>query len=217
VRGRYLLITGIDNKKTLPESSRDDELRKVRAWLRANPNWKLTDPILTGFRELHTAIGRSNRDNVAASENLLRLLEKRDSIPRINPVVDLYNLVSLQTRLALGAHDLNKLEGHARLVLTSGNERFLPLGSDELKQIYPDEYAYSDDREIICRLETRQVDKTKVTTDTTDVLYIIQGNQHTSEEYLDAAVERLVELTTTYVGGTAHILPVAPKETGIAG
>lgn len=212
VRGRYVVITGINNQTDALGDLWGERLKAARKWLTDNPNWKLTDPILLGFRELHTAIGRSNRDNIAASENLLRLLEKRGDIPRINPIVDLYNLVSVQTRLALGAHDLQKLDGHARLVTTTGDERFLPLGSDELKHIYPGEYAYVDDAEIICRLETRQIDKTKVTTETTDVLYIVQGNVHTSDEYLDGAAEQLISLTTAHLGGTAHILPITTKQ-----
>ncbi|WP_396133041.1 phenylalanine--tRNA ligase beta subunit-related protein [Faecalibacillus faecis] len=36
----------------------------------------------------------------------------------MNPLVDLYNLISMDTKLALGAHDLDKTEGNITLRLT---------------------------------------------------------------------------------------------------
>jgi DNA/RNA-binding domain of Phe-tRNA-synthetase-like protein len=165
------------------------------------------DPILSGFRDLHTAVGRSNRDNIASPENLIRTVQKSGSLPRVNVLVDVYNIVSLRSRLALGAHDLSKVEGDIRLSMTTGTERFVPLGSSEPKPVYADEYAYIDESdEVICRMETRQVEKTKVVLDTTECFYIVQGNKATSPQYVWDAAHTLIALTKEFCGGEERIL-----------
>jgi DNA/RNA-binding domain of Phe-tRNA-synthetase-like protein len=165
-----------------------------------------SDPVLRGFRELHDAIKRSNSRFVAAPENLLRLLLQRKSAPRVNLLVDIYNLVSMRTRLALGAHDLANLEGDVELRLTSGGERFHPLGIAEPTSVGPGEYAYFDAAEVICRLEVRQAEKTKVTEDTTEAFFIVQGNRRTPLWLFREAVDDLVGLVTEHCRGEARII-----------
>jgi DNA/RNA-binding domain of Phe-tRNA-synthetase-like protein len=166
-----------------------------------------SDPVLGGFRELHAAVGRSNRDNIAAPENLLKTLQKRGAVPRVNLLVDIYNMVSLGTRLALGAHDLATVAGDVHLRLTTGEERFVPLGATEPKLVHPGEYAYVDDsNEVICRMETRQVEKTKVDLGTTECFYIVQGNHATDAEYVWRTANELISLTKELCGGDERIL-----------
>ena len=63
------------------------------------------------------------------------------------------------------------------LKITDGSESFLPLGNDEPKPIKPGEYSFvDDDNDVICWLDIRQVDKTKVTSDSKNILYLIIGN-----------------------------------------
>jgi DNA/RNA-binding domain of Phe-tRNA-synthetase-like protein len=132
---------------------------------------------------------------------------------QINALVDLYNFISLKYALALGAHDLAKIEGEFRFDLTDGSELFNPLGADAAEPVDPGEYAYRDDREILCRLDVKQCEKTKVTTETEGCVFIIQGNDATSEEYLHSAAAELISLIKDYCNGEAElttILPLAP-------
>jgi DNA/RNA-binding domain of Phe-tRNA-synthetase-like protein len=164
------------------------------------------DPVLRGFRELHDAIKRSNSRFLAAPENLLRLLLQRGSAPRVNLLVDIYNLVSMQTHLALGAHDLSKLEGDVALRLSRGGEKFHPLGIAEPTSVGPGEYGYFDAVEVICRLEVRQAEKTKVTEETTEAFFIVQGNRRTPPSLFREAVDELVRLVATHCMGKARII-----------
>lgn len=207
VTGAYVRIINLTNKE------RDDEFTLL--WEEVlgacgkeySEPFIAEDPILAGFRDLHTAIGRSNRKFVASPENLIRLLIDRGRISSVNLLVDICNLVSLESRLALGAHDVNRIEGNVVLRLTNGTERFVPLGGTEAKPVSAGEYSYVDDaNEVICRLEYRQVEKTKVTLDTTDCFYIIQGNPNTKPKYIRSAMERLLSLTKRFCGGQETVL-----------
>jgi DNA/RNA-binding domain of Phe-tRNA-synthetase-like protein len=94
------------------------------------------------------------------------------------------------------------VNGRITLRLTQGGERFVPLGAVEPEPIQPGEYCYVDDSgEVLCRLEHRQCERTKVTADTTQCFYIIQGNAATARAMLEAALTRLVERTVRFCGG----------------
>lgn len=202
-----VLIKGTKNKPT--DSKFEDYKAKVIAQIKQDYTLESIkeDKILQGFKELHTSFGISNRKNNAASENLLDFILKRGNIPSVNLLVDIYNLISVQSKLALGAHDVKHIGGNVTLRLTNGKETFHPIAYPETKAIAENEYAYiDDDNDVICRLEVRQCEKTKVTLDTTDVFYIIQGNLHTSEDDLYIATEQLIDLTTEFCGGTAEVI-----------
>lgn len=182
------------------EAYKETELEKVKAQF-ADKKYK-DDPVLEGFRTLHTKVGRSNRDYVASPEGLRWLFLERGRFPQINKLVDIYNLVSLRTGLALGAHNIERIKGNVTLRLTEGDETFIPLGKETPESVFPGEYGYVDDENnIICRLEVLQVEPTKVTAEATDVFMIIQGNGNTTEEYVRSGATEVCELVTKYCGG----------------
>lgn len=165
------------------------------------------DPILVGFRDLHTKVGRSNREYVASPESLRWLFLERGRFPKINLLVDIYNLISLKSGLSLGAHDIDKITGNVTLRLTKGDEVFIPLGKTEPLAIFANEYSYVDDaNNIICRMEVLQVEPTKVALETTDVFLIIQGNANTETNYLTSFAKEVCELITKYCGGSYSFL-----------
>lgn len=160
------------------------------------------DPILQGFRALHTVVGKSNRKFMASPENLLHILLRTGSLPSINLLVDIYNLVSVQTHLALGAHDSKHINGNVTLRLTNGTEQYHALGKPTPEPVPPGEYAYIDDsNELICRLEYRQVEKTKITLATTNAFFIVQGNSVTTAAEVERGASTLIKLVQRYCGG----------------
>ena len=160
-----------------------------------------TDPVLAGYQKLRSDIGRSSRKYPISCAKLLKLFLERQTIPSINLAVDIYNCISLETRLSLGAHDLAYLQGDIQLCLTENQETYIPLGKNQPEQVPVGEYCYTDQAGIICRLEYRQADRTKVTLKTESCCYIIQGHAAISRLDLLNAVDRLVELTRRYCGG----------------
>ncbi|MGN1277103.1 MAG: B3/4 domain-containing protein [Floccifex sp.] len=165
------------------------------------------DKILEGYHLLHDHIHVKRRKNVPASENLIRLLIKRKDIGSINQIVDIYNLISLETKIALGAHDMDQTDGNVTLRFTNGSESFHPLGKEENMGIQAGEYAYVDDsNSVLCRLEIRQVIKTLVRENTKNVWYIVQGNEYTSQEQLIDTARQIIDVTTKYCQGTGRII-----------
>lgn len=213
LKADFFVMKGLKNE----EGSEGLESYKKELFVRlisvySQPGFVENDPILAGFRKLHDKVGRSNKKNVASPENLVKYFLAKASLPVISPIVDIYNCVSLESRLAIGAHDLTKISGKVNLRLTNGAEKFLPLGSpsDELKKIQTGEYGYIDDgNDVLCQLECRQAQKTKIMKETSDCFYIVQGNENTPAEYISKFRDELIRLTRQYCGGTETILRVS--------
>ncbi|ARY92393.1 MULTISPECIES: B3/4 domain-containing protein [Lacticaseibacillus] len=208
VKIRGVELTGVDNH-AYPQALKEmiaNEIRQVLTTL--DRDQIKTDPVIQGFWDLHRAVHLPKRNNTPAPATLLKLILKRGELAPINPVVDLYNLISIQSHLALGAHDVDRIDGNVNLRLTTGTEKFIPIGANgQPEPVKAGEYAYIDDsNEIICHLETRQVEKTKVTAETNHLYYIVQGNQQTSQEFVDQTAERVIALTTKYLGGQGKLL-----------
>ena len=203
----FPVIEGMDNTKVSEEwlAYRKSELHRLYEQYKDLDVHG--DEVLEGFNILHDHTGVKRRKNIPASENLIRLLKKNGDMYFINQAVDIYNLISLETKLALGAHDLDHTEGNVTLRFTDGTERFVPLGQSEPVPVAAHEYSYCDDaNEVLCRLEIRQVNKTAVKEDTKNAFYIVQGNEYTSYEDLEKAAERIIETTLKYCGGKGRIV-----------
>jgi DNA/RNA-binding domain of Phe-tRNA-synthetase-like protein len=202
VRGAFAVLTGLDNRAYHSEfATLSAQLaRRLRAEL--TPAFVDADPVLRGFRDLHDALKRSNKRFPSSAEALVSLFLRRGVVPQINPLVDIYNAVSLETRLSLGAHDLRAVQGDITLKISDGSERFVPLGAAQPEPINAGEYCYVDQTgEVLCRLEHRQCERTKVTPATTGCFYIVQGNRNTTSEQIECALRQVVDLTRRFCGG----------------
>src|SRR5262249_15919922 len=128
LKGSYLTIRGLKNKQTDPEF----EAIKAKVLEEVVPTLSEEDiensQVLSGFRQLHERVQRPGKKHIASPENLLNMLLEKGGLPQVNLLVDIYYLVSIQTQLALGAHDLEKITGNIHLRLTNGQEKFWPLG-----------------------------------------------------------------------------------------
>lgn len=202
----FPVVKGLDNTKL---NSEWEAIRKERIRLLLEEYKEIdfhADPILEGFNLLHDLSGVKRRKNIPASENLIRLLKKNEDVFLINQAVDIYNIISMESKLALGAHDIDRVEGNVTLRFTDGSERFVPIGQEEPIPVNVHEYCYCDDsNEILCRLEIRQVEKTKVDENSHNIFYIVQGNEATPDSLLMETAQRIIDETIRYCGGTGKI------------
>lgn len=159
--------------------------------------------VLRSYREVFES---QDIDATASPEALHQLVERRGKLPRISTAVDAYNLVSLKHNLVISAHDLSKLEGPVRLELLAFPEEFIALGGRR-EVVPPGEWAVRDDHHLLCRLNCKQSELSKVGHETTEMLIYIQGNPCTSEEDLERAGEEVAELITRYCGGFRFAIP----------
>ncbi|KKL84027.1 hypothetical protein LCGC14_1968860 [marine sediment metagenome] len=132
-----------------------------------------------------------------------RRILKGKSLPAINPIVDIYNFISIEYILPVGGDDIDQIDGDIMLTIADGTERFIMLGSDKPEEIKKGEVIYRDDREVLCRAwNYRECDKSKITTNTKNVCLVVEGLEHTSEEEVLKGLSRLKELLVPLCKGT---------------
>lgn len=160
--------------------------------------------------ELHSifrAVGVNPRKLQPSCERLVQLALKRGSIPTINNLVDTYNLVSLKWICSLGAHDLDRLSPPVELRLLNGDETFIPLGSREPESFGKGEFGYVDARNrLICRLDVRQAEFSKITPGTTNVLLIVGATRALGSSGVERILTETVDEITGACGGSGRIL-----------
>jgi DNA/RNA-binding domain of Phe-tRNA-synthetase-like protein len=161
-----------------------------------------TNPILQGYRDIYHVLGYAPREVIPAAEGLIALIRKRRQLPRINPAVDAYNTVVLDTLVGIGAHDLAKVDGSVLFTRSMGTEEFTPLGSTKRRVVPKGDFLYRDDTKILARLAEDDCDQAKLSIDTNSVLLVIEGNANTPLEYTAAAIRNACERITRFCSGT---------------
>ena len=100
-------------------------------------------------------------------EALLKRVSTGKGLGTINPLVDIYNSISLKYAMPCGGEDMDKFIGDIRLTKATGDESFITLGSDKSEPPYEGEIVYKDDEGAICRCwNWRESVRTMLTEDT---------------------------------------------------
>ena len=196
-------ITGLDNKiKTKKFLKFKDKAYKTLK--EKYNNFEIeTDLILRGFNELHKKIGLKRRKNTSVSESLLKKFLKDEFSPSSNKLVELCNIVMLDSRLSIGMYDMDEIDGSVTLKQAPSD---MSYNFSEERTINQGEYIYTDNQDILYRLEVNQNPKTIVSEDTTNVFITIEGSETTSAEYIMEVASEIIDLITSYCGGTANIM-----------
>ncbi len=163
--------------------------------------------VIEGYLELYDKVG-VKRDRHAV-RNLVEIVRQSGKLPTINTVVDSYNLVSIERGLIVGAHDLDNVSGNVRVKIADGSELYMPLGTGQRQAIVPGEYVFADDKVVLCRLDVKQGEHTKVTDATRNVFLYVQGNSRTTQKYLHDALGQICANITRYCGGKWRKVNVA--------
>lgn len=131
---------------------------------------------IKAWRRAYTLFGGTS-DYRCSIEALCKRAKKGRAIPSINPLVDIYNSVSLKYMLPVGGEDRQAIQGNMILKRASGTERFIPLGEKANEPPRVGEVVYCDDNgDVLCRRwNWREADKSKITSATTQAIFMIEG------------------------------------------
>jgi DNA/RNA-binding domain of Phe-tRNA-synthetase-like protein len=155
------------------------------------------------WQDAYRSFGVKPRDARPSVDALLRRAASDNGLPQINPLVDLYNAISILHRVPIGGEDLDRYDGAARLVLASGTEPFCTTrhGEPAVEHPEPGEPIWVDDTGITCRRwNWRQTSRTAIGTDTRRVGFIIDSLDAPDHPGARHAATRLAELV-----GDAHV------------
>jgi len=135
-----------------------------------------------------------------ASEALLRRILLNKGLPRVSPIVDAYNLASVETLLTFSAFDLARIAQPLSLRFSRVGEEVILIGKRK-KKLTGKEIVLTDSAKILCVYVHGDVDETKVTDSTTDVLLVTYGIPEMSHEELKEGAIVASKYIKKFAGG----------------
>lgn len=161
-------------------------------------------PKIAAWREAYRVFGVKAKDYPSSIEALYKRVTRGGSVGDINPLVDIYNYISLKYMLPAGGEDIDKMQGNLELTYaTAGEKPVTVLGKDEAQAPPEGEVIYKDDAGTICRRwNWREVARTILTPDTTNCILVLEALNPVIDGELQSAQRELGELVEKYCGGT---------------
>lgn len=162
-------------------------------------------PIFRAYRDFFWRIGIDPTKNRPAAEALIRRVLAGKPLPKINTLVDAYNLASIKTCISIGAFDAGRIRGDLVLRLARKGEEFTGIGMEKPMVLEGNEAVVSDSEKLIAIYPYRDADDTKVTETTKNVLLLICGAPGIDEGVLKRASQTTVDYITKFCGGEGMI------------
>ena len=105
-----IIIKNINNS----QMNKDILIFKEKAYKELKEKYKNfnieTDLILRGFNEIHKKIDIKRRKNIPINEYIIKRFLKSEPLEEGNCLVELYNIITLDSRLFIAIHDLDKIK-----------------------------------------------------------------------------------------------------------
>ena len=147
-------------------------------------------------------------------EALLKRVSQGREFNPINPLVDIYNSVSLSYAVPCGGEDLEKIAGHLRLGKAKGGESFFPLGAESDAPALPEEIIYYDDEGAVCRcLNWREAQRTMLTEETKEAVLVIEAINAEQVTRAQSAMQELQDLVKDYFGVQGELTHLTAENT----
>ena len=149
---------------------------------------------------------KTKKGAITSIEALLKRVNNGNHIGTINPLVDMYNSISMKYAMPCGGEDIDSFVGDVKLTKAVGGEHFITLGSDEDAPPYEGEIVYKDDAGAICRCwNWRESVRTMLTEKTENAFLCIELVDEKRESEFQNALKELEEITHQNLGGSYKI------------
>jgi len=157
---------------------------------------------LRQYRDFFWKIGVDPTKTRPASEALIRRIIHGNPLPRINTLVDSYNLASIESRVPLAAFDSDTLSGEPILRYAQQGEQFTGIGMKSPLVLKGNELVIESGKELIAVYPHRDADTSKITLKTKSVLLVSCGVPGVPTSTLHHALTLAGTYITRFCGGS---------------
>lgn len=199
-----MFVNNFENDKTsLTEDDRDKMLRKAvkesAKYTGAEPF--SSNPVIAQWRDAYKKFPK-RKGARASVEALLKRASKGHHFAPINPLVDVYNSISMTYGVPVGIEDADHIAGDMHLGKAKGGEAFVSVGGNGENESDPareGEIMYYDDEGAVCRsLNWRDGTRTQVNDDTKNAVIVIESVNAEQAARAKEAMSKLSELIKKY-------------------
>lgn len=198
-------VSGVDNRRAYPavEALLDEAVALAESRF-AGKKVK-EEPEILPYRESFRQLGINPNKYPCSVEALFTRIAKGKGMPRINPLVDLNNAVSLRYTLPMGTHDLSASPLDMELRFAREGDTFLPFGEEQTETPEPGEPVYAAGSDVRTRRWTwRQSEHGKITPETSRVFFPIDGFRGFNEDRVRETMAAVERGAADLLGAQAH-------------
>ncbi|MCB2341201.1 B3/B4 domain-containing protein [Clostridium estertheticum] len=201
-----VICHGIDNTVRNEEGYLDMILRAEKEALKYLQNDEFSkNEVIKIWRESFQKF-KTKKGARSSIEALLKRIDKGNHLGTINPLVDIYNCISLKYALPCGGEDIDTFASDIRLTKAVGNEKFITLGTDKSEPPYEGEIIYKDNEGAICRCwNWRESVRTMLTGNTNNAFLCIELTDEKRQVEFENALKELETLVKNNLGGETQI------------
>ncbi|MDW9986770.1 hypothetical protein GOC39_33530 [Sinorhizobium meliloti] len=151
---------------------------------------------MTSWADAYTRFGAKPNRTPCSAQALRKRVLKDGMIPSINPIVDLYNAVSLKYAIPVGGENYDAYAGRPLLTVADGSEPFETVMNGEvvIENPLPGEVIWRDDAGVTCRRwNWRQGTRTRLEAVDGRMWFVLESLETMPEGALAEASDMLVE------------------------
>ncbi len=194
-----------------PEVAQSALDRACKAVQEGGPSWG--DAHLAAWAETFRKFGAKPQRTPCSAEALRKRVLRDGSLPSLDPIVDLYNAISIEYAIPVGGENIEAYVGSPRLVVADGTEPFDTMKEGAPAFEYPDpgEVVWRDDKGVTCRRwNWRQGVRTRLGADAKSMWFILESLPAMPLEALTEAGDKLIE-------GLQQMMPGVQIESSLIG
>jgi DNA/RNA-binding domain of Phe-tRNA-synthetase-like protein len=159
-------------------------------------------PRVSAWRDAYRRFGAKPSEHRSSIEAMVRRVVKSDSLPSINPLVDIGNIVSLRYMLPAGVHPLPLPLCSLDLRRSSPGDTFIPADGGAAEAPPTGEIVLACGHDVLTRRWTwRQAANTQTLPDSARVFFNIDGLPPVQQDDVLVAMEDVIRLVQEYCGG----------------
>ncbi|MDH1012878.1 B3/4 domain-containing protein [Pseudomonas nicosulfuronedens] len=193
-----------------PEVAEQALRRACAAFQASEPAW--ADAHLAAWAEVFRRFGAKPQRTPCSAEALRKRALRDGSLPSIDPVVDLYNAISVQFAIPVGGENLAAYVGTPSLTIAGGSEAFDTMKDGAPAHESPDagEVIWRDEIGVTCRRwNWRQGVRTRLDAEAQRMWFILESLPEMPLKALHEAGDQLVAgLQAMMPGARAEVLLV---------
>lgn len=152
---------------------------------------------LLAWNEAFKKFGAKPQRTPCSAEALRKRFLRDGCLPSIDPIVDLYNAISLQFGVPIGGENFSAYTGIPRLTVAKGDELFDTMKDGQLvhETVDAGEVIWRDDIGVTCRRwNWRQGVRTRLDSTARQMWFILESLAEMPEESLYEASEELTSV-----------------------
>lgn len=151
---------------------------------------------LSAWARVFKQFGAKPQRTPCSADALRKRVLRDGSLPSIDPIVDLYNAVSIEFAIPVGGENIAAYHGSPQLVIADGTELFDTMKEGVLAQEHPEagEVVWRDEQGVTCRRwNWRQGVRTRLGAEAKQMWFILESLPEMPLAALYEAGARLTE------------------------